>query len=194
MNRRLHTTTSGVLLGAVPVPWAVASWVHEGTVLEAPLWVRILLTAATLALAVAGLVIGRFPRTGRGLATFGAAAAMAIALPSLERSPALTVVLGTAAAVGLAALWKIGAPLFFSTSRGFLAPGRVRGSAGVALGFLALWGARAVRLARARSTRRLLQEAEDQAEAAYLLICGQLGKTTGQILSVDGGLHEAFLR
>ncbi|MCA8952812.1 MAG: potassium transporter TrkH [Planctomycetes bacterium] len=135
MNRRLHTTTSGVLLGAVPVPWAVASWVHEGTVLEAPLWVRILLTAATLALAVAGLVIGRFPRTGRGLATFGAAAAMAIALPSLERSPALTVVLGTAAAVGLAALWKIGAPLFFSTSRGFLAPGRVRGSAGVALGF-----------------------------------------------------------
>jgi NAD(P)-dependent dehydrogenase (short-subunit alcohol dehydrogenase family) len=35
---------------------------------------------------------------------------------------------------------------------------------------------------------------EDQAEAAYLLISGQLGKTTGQIISVDGGLHEAFLR
>lgn len=35
---------------------------------------------------------------------------------------------------------------------------------------------------------------EDQAEAAYLLISGQLAKTTGQILSVDGGLHEAFLR
>jgi rhamnulose-1-phosphate aldolase/alcohol dehydrogenase len=34
----------------------------------------------------------------------------------------------------------------------------------------------------------------DQAEAAYLLISGQLSKTTGQILSVDGGLHEAFLR
>lgn len=35
---------------------------------------------------------------------------------------------------------------------------------------------------------------EDQAEAAYLLVSGQLGKTTGQIVSVDGGLHEAFLR
>jgi len=34
----------------------------------------------------------------------------------------------------------------------------------------------------------------DQAEAAYLLISGQLSKTTGQVLSVDGGLHEAFLR
>lgn len=35
---------------------------------------------------------------------------------------------------------------------------------------------------------------EDQAEAAYLLISGQLNKTTGQVISVDGGLHEAFLR
>lgn len=35
---------------------------------------------------------------------------------------------------------------------------------------------------------------EDQAEAAYLLVSGQLMKTTGQIISVDGGLHEAFLR
>ncbi|WP_241505748.1 bifunctional rhamnulose-1-phosphate aldolase/short-chain dehydrogenase [Parahaliea mediterranea] len=35
---------------------------------------------------------------------------------------------------------------------------------------------------------------EDQAEAAYLLVSGQLSKTTGQIISVDGGLHEAFLR
>lgn len=34
----------------------------------------------------------------------------------------------------------------------------------------------------------------DQAEAAYLLVSGQLSKTTGQVLSVDGGLHEAFLR
>jgi NAD(P)-dependent dehydrogenase (short-subunit alcohol dehydrogenase family) len=34
----------------------------------------------------------------------------------------------------------------------------------------------------------------DQAEAAYLLTSRKLGKTTGQILSVDGGLHEAFLR
>lgn len=35
---------------------------------------------------------------------------------------------------------------------------------------------------------------DDQAEAAYLLVSGQLSKTTGQVLSVDGGLHEAFLR
>ncbi|MGQ8367268.1 bifunctional rhamnulose-1-phosphate aldolase/short-chain dehydrogenase [Glaciecola sp. 1036] len=35
---------------------------------------------------------------------------------------------------------------------------------------------------------------EDQAEAAYLLISGQLSKTTGQVISVDGGLQEAFLR
>jgi enoyl-[acyl-carrier-protein] reductase (NADH) len=35
---------------------------------------------------------------------------------------------------------------------------------------------------------------EDQAEAAYLLSSNRLSKTTGQILSVDGGLQEAFLR
>ncbi len=34
----------------------------------------------------------------------------------------------------------------------------------------------------------------DQAEAAYLLTSRMLSKTTGQIISVDGGLHEAFLR
>lgn len=34
----------------------------------------------------------------------------------------------------------------------------------------------------------------DQAEAAFLLTSRKLSKTTGQILSVDGGLHEAFLR
>lgn len=34
----------------------------------------------------------------------------------------------------------------------------------------------------------------DQAEAAYLLTSSRLSKTTGQIISVDGGLHEAFLR
>ena len=35
---------------------------------------------------------------------------------------------------------------------------------------------------------------EDNAEAAYLLASERLGRTTGQILSVDGGLHEGFLR
>src|SRR5688572_16634047 len=34
----------------------------------------------------------------------------------------------------------------------------------------------------------------DQAEVAYLLSSSRFSKTTGQIISVDGGLHEAFLR
>ncbi len=34
----------------------------------------------------------------------------------------------------------------------------------------------------------------DQAEAYFLWISGRLSKTTGQVLTVDGGLHEAFLR
>jgi NAD(P)-dependent dehydrogenase (short-subunit alcohol dehydrogenase family) len=34
----------------------------------------------------------------------------------------------------------------------------------------------------------------DQAEAFVLLVSDRLAKTTGQILTVDGGLHEAFLR
>jgi rhamnulose-1-phosphate aldolase/alcohol dehydrogenase len=34
----------------------------------------------------------------------------------------------------------------------------------------------------------------DQAEAAFLLTSQKLSKTTGQIISVDGGLQEAFLR
>jgi rhamnulose-1-phosphate aldolase/alcohol dehydrogenase len=34
----------------------------------------------------------------------------------------------------------------------------------------------------------------DQAEAYLLLVTGRLSKTTGQIIPVDGGLHEAFLR
>jgi rhamnulose-1-phosphate aldolase/alcohol dehydrogenase len=34
----------------------------------------------------------------------------------------------------------------------------------------------------------------DQAEAYFLLVSQRLSKTSGQILAVDGGLHEAFLR
>ena len=34
----------------------------------------------------------------------------------------------------------------------------------------------------------------DQAEAYFLLVSERLSKTTGQVLAVDGGLHEAFLR
>ncbi|MCG8449264.1 MAG: bifunctional rhamnulose-1-phosphate aldolase/short-chain dehydrogenase, partial [Pirellulales bacterium] len=35
---------------------------------------------------------------------------------------------------------------------------------------------------------------DDQAEAAYFLLSNKSSKTTGQIINVDGGLHEAFLR
>ncbi|HVW21436.1 MAG TPA: bifunctional rhamnulose-1-phosphate aldolase/short-chain dehydrogenase [Opitutaceae bacterium] len=34
----------------------------------------------------------------------------------------------------------------------------------------------------------------DQAEAYFILVSNRLSKTTGQIVTVDGGLHEAFLR
>ena len=53
------------------------------------------------------------------------------------------------------------------------------------------------RLADFYARRTLTQKAitpEDQAEVAYLLITDAFRKTTGQIFSVDGGLHEAFLR
>ena len=35
---------------------------------------------------------------------------------------------------------------------------------------------------------------EDQAEAFYLLLTSRLDKTCGQVLAVDGGLEDAFLR
>jgi hypothetical protein len=34
----------------------------------------------------------------------------------------------------------------------------------------------------------------EQAEAFSLLLTSRLRKTTGQVITVDGGLHEAFLR
>ena len=34
----------------------------------------------------------------------------------------------------------------------------------------------------------------DQAEAYFLLVTKRLSKTTGQLITVDGGLHEAFMR
>ena len=58
-------------------------------------------------------------------------------------------------------------------------------------------GALRDRLAAFYAERTLTKQAilpEDQAEAAYLLLSGALAKTTGQILNVDGGLVEAFLR
>jgi rhamnulose-1-phosphate aldolase/alcohol dehydrogenase len=53
------------------------------------------------------------------------------------------------------------------------------------------------RLAKFYAERTLTRSAitpADQAEAIFLLIGDRLAKTTGQIIAVDGGLHEAFLR
>ena len=53
------------------------------------------------------------------------------------------------------------------------------------------------RLAEFYAGRTLTKSAispEDQAEVAYLLISDAFSKTTGQIINVDGGLHEGFLR
>lgn len=53
------------------------------------------------------------------------------------------------------------------------------------------------KLAKFYAQRTLLHEpitTEDQAEAAYFLVSSQSSKTTGQVISVDGGLHEAFMR
>lgn len=53
------------------------------------------------------------------------------------------------------------------------------------------------KLAKFYAMRTLLHEPitpEDQAEAAYFLISSASSKTTGQVINVDGGLHEAFLR
>ena len=53
------------------------------------------------------------------------------------------------------------------------------------------------RLADFYAGRTLLKQLitpADQAEAVFLLVSGRLGKTTGQILTVDGGLTDAFLR
>lgn len=53
------------------------------------------------------------------------------------------------------------------------------------------------KLARFYADRTLLKHPilpADQAEAVYLLLTERLRQTTGQIIAVDGGLHEAFLR
>ncbi|HRK30071.1 MAG TPA: bifunctional rhamnulose-1-phosphate aldolase/short-chain dehydrogenase [Tepidisphaeraceae bacterium] len=53
------------------------------------------------------------------------------------------------------------------------------------------------RLADFYAQRTLLKSAitpHDQAEAVWFLLSQKSGKTTGQVINVDGGLHEAFLR
>jgi rhamnulose-1-phosphate aldolase/alcohol dehydrogenase len=53
------------------------------------------------------------------------------------------------------------------------------------------------RLARFYAERTLTRQSvtpADQAEAVFLLLSDRLGRTTGQVINVDGGLIEAFLR
>ena len=53
------------------------------------------------------------------------------------------------------------------------------------------------KLAQFYANRTLLKRPitpADQAEAIFLLLSNRLRQTTGQIITVDGGLHEAFLR
>jgi rhamnulose-1-phosphate aldolase/alcohol dehydrogenase len=53
------------------------------------------------------------------------------------------------------------------------------------------------RLAQFYADRTLTKvpiEMADQAEAIFLCVSGRLSKTTGQVIAVDGGLIEAFLR
>ena len=54
------------------------------------------------------------------------------------------------------------------------------------------------RLATFYAQRTLLKteiSADDhQAEALFLMASERLSRTTGQLLNVDGGLHEAFVR
>jgi rhamnulose-1-phosphate aldolase/alcohol dehydrogenase len=53
------------------------------------------------------------------------------------------------------------------------------------------------KLSRFYADRSLLKNPitpSDQAEAYYLLLSDRLSKTTGQVIAVDGGLQEAFLR
>jgi rhamnulose-1-phosphate aldolase/alcohol dehydrogenase len=45
-----------------------------------------------------------------------------------------------------------------------------------------------------RTLTKVPIEPKDQAEAFFILLSDRLSKTTGQIIPVDGGLHEAFLR
>ncbi|HEX8550350.1 MAG TPA: bifunctional rhamnulose-1-phosphate aldolase/short-chain dehydrogenase [Abditibacteriaceae bacterium] len=45
-----------------------------------------------------------------------------------------------------------------------------------------------------RTLTKVPIEPKDQAEAFFLWLSPRLRKTTGQIITVDGGLHEAFLR
>lgn len=123
-------------MASVPIPWAVATWAHDGIGSETPTWALAVLATATLAFVAAGLTISSRVRLGRALATLGAIAPIVLAAPRLPESPGLALVLAAASLVSVAALWRIAAPLFFPVlQRSHPGLGRVRGSAAIALAF-----------------------------------------------------------
>ena len=77
--RRPFSTSSGALLAATPIPFAVTAWAHGGVDLGTPIWALVLLTASTISLAVAGLTISTHARPGRVLATLGTIAPVVLA-------------------------------------------------------------------------------------------------------------------
>ncbi|MBL9079211.1 MAG: potassium transporter TrkH [Planctomycetes bacterium] len=134
-SRRPFAATSGALLAALPLPWAIVAWVHGGRLDTSP-WAWIGSATATLALLLAAITLGANARLGRWLATLGVVLLPTLAAERLSASPGLTLLLATAAALVLGVLWQLAAPLFVAVlQRGSPGAGRVRGSAALALGF-----------------------------------------------------------
>lgn len=135
-GRRPFAASSGALLAAVPIPWAVAAWAHGAVDGQTPLWTLLVLVLATGALLIGGLAISVHPRPGRLSATVGVLALPVLASARLHASPGLALLLVAAAIVGLSVLWQVGSPLFLpALQRTRAGSGRVRGSAALALAF-----------------------------------------------------------
>src|SRR5690606_28944731 len=92
-RRRPYTATSGALLAAAPIPWAVATWSFE-SVLDPPVWAAAVAIATTISLLAAGLLVTRNARLGRLLGSAGLAGLLALASPRLADSPGITLLLG----------------------------------------------------------------------------------------------------
>jgi NAD(P)-dependent dehydrogenase (short-subunit alcohol dehydrogenase family) len=54
--------------------------------------------------------------------------------------------------------------------------------------------AKLARLHAGRTLTGTIATVEDQAESVFFLVSERSARTTGQILTVDGGLKDAFLR
>lgn len=130
-GRRPHTTASGALLAASPVPWAVAGWAGADAV-----WATALGACASVALLAAGVAMSARPRLARILASAGLLALPLLAWLRLDESPALTLSLALLLLLALAGLWRVGVPLFVPGLRRVVpAAGRVRAAAATALAF-----------------------------------------------------------